>query len=106
MEEQNYDPACERIDTAVKAIFLLYRRGRWEVLCRLFPQMKRREIEAAFERFDDRFIQSYGGKITTEKQVFALMRCFPPHSMTMAACKMVGRYQWMMQFERNQRRVS
>jgi hypothetical protein len=72
---RRYDPACERIDTAVKAIWLLYRRARWNLLEEVMG-MDRSDLERIFGQFDMQFVASDHGRIRTESQVFALLRAF------------------------------
>jgi len=74
-EEVVYDPACARIDTAIKAMWLLYRRGKTKLLAE-WLLMDKREVESRFLEFDLRYIQSESGRITSEKQVFRLLRLF------------------------------
>ena len=70
-----YDPACERIDTAIKAMWLLYRRGKVGLIAERVG-LPKREVYERFLAFDLRFIQSERGRITSEKQVFNLIRSF------------------------------
>lgn len=71
-----FDPPCARPDIAIKAIFLLWRRGKWELLLDLFPGIEREEIEARMQAFDDKYIEGEG-RIRTEEQVFALVKTWP-----------------------------
>lgn len=72
---KRYDPACERIDTAVKAIWLLYRRARWAALEELMG-IPRSEMERIFGQFDMQYVASDHGRIRSESQVFSLLRMF------------------------------
>lgn len=45
-----YDPRCERVEVALRAIWLLFRRAKWELLA--LTGLPRREFEPLFEAFD------------------------------------------------------
>lgn len=45
-----YDPRCERFETAVKAIWLLYRRSKWDLLALM--GLPRADFEPIFTTFD------------------------------------------------------
>lgn len=90
MAKEAFDPACASPITAVKAIFLLWRRGRWALLQRVFPAIPRERLDLIFTIFDEVFVEGERG-IRTEEQVFELVRMFPP--MAEAAVLMVGVYQ-------------
>lgn len=68
-----FDPPCARYDVAIKALFLLWRRGKWPMLLELFPTLTREEVNKRFQAFDD----TIDSKIRTEKQVFTLVVMFP-----------------------------
>jgi hypothetical protein len=70
-----YDPSCDRIDVSIKAIWLLYRRGRWDLLATF--NVTRARFERAFEAFDDRYIRGQG-VITTPTQVNRLLQMAGP----------------------------
>lgn len=105
-----YDPACERIDTAIKAMWLLYRRGKAGLIAERMG-LPRSEVEDKFLAFDLRYIQSERGRITTEKQVFNLIRSFEEvetyrdefgglhvrhhNPLVIAAMHMTVEYQWI-----------
>jgi len=72
---KKYDPSCERLDVAVKAVWLLYRRAKWEILEDL-TGMEQEDLEAIFEQFDLLHISSDHGRIRSENQVFSLLRMF------------------------------
>lgn len=48
--EPAYDPACERVETAVKAIWLLYRRAKWNLL--EVAGLPREQIEPLLAAYD------------------------------------------------------
>lgn len=114
-EVVKYDPACDRIDTAIKAMWLLYRRGKVNILAD-WMQLPRAEVEARFLDFDLRYIQSDRGKIVSEKQVFRLIRSFNQEEIVrddegrvhvrthnpliVGALHMVAEYQWISRGER------
>lgn len=83
-----YYPGCERLDTAVKAIWLLYRRGRWGCLAAV--NLPRHQVEEDFARFDYDHIASEKGRIRTEEQVFTLIRYCP--LVLPAALEVMKRY--------------
>lgn len=72
---RHHDPSCERLDTAIKAIWLLYRRARWTILEELLG-LPRSELERIFGQFDMRYVASDHGKLRSETQCFALLRMF------------------------------
>lgn len=72
---REYDPACERLDVAIKAIWLLYRRARWAILEDL-TGMERCALEPIFVQFDMLHISSDHGRIRSDTQVFTLLRMF------------------------------
>jgi hypothetical protein len=89
VEELAYDPACERIDTAIKAIWLLFRRARWGLLAEV--GMPRRQVEEDLVRFDLEQIASDNGRIRSEMQCWLLIRYCP--LVLTAAMQLLGRYQ-------------
>jgi hypothetical protein len=109
---KKYDPACERLDTAVKAIWLLYRRARWAALEELMG-IPRSEMERIFGQFDMLYVASDHGRIRSESQVFSLLRMFnleveevvnrrkkivrkrKVNPLLAAAMQLVVDYQWM-----------
>lgn len=108
-----WDPACERVDTAIKAMWLLYRRGKAGLIAERMG-LPRREVEERFLAFDLRYIQSERGRITTEKQVFNLIRVFNQtevvlidghkqvrihNPLLVAAMHLVVEYQWISRGE-------
>lgn len=84
-----YDPACERFDVAIKAIWLLYRWARWGLLAEL--GLARAEVQVAFGRFDYEQISSERGRLRTEEQCFGLIRYYP--AVLLAAIELLKRYQ-------------
>ena len=108
-KEEPFDPACERVDTAIKAMWLLYRRGKAGLIAERM-HVPKREIEDKFLAFDLRYIQSERGRITSEKQVFNLIRMFNEtevveidgrrqvrthNPLLVAAMHLVVEYQWI-----------
>lgn len=83
-----YDPECERFDTAVKAIWLLYRWGMWGYLTQI--GLEKRAVEQEFARFDYEHIVGERGRIRTEEQCFHLIRYCPV--VLSAAMLMMKRY--------------
>ena len=83
-----YDPTCERLDTAVKALWLLYRWGMWGYLAEV--GLNKREVERDLARFDYEVIVSERGRIRTEEQCFALVRYCP--AILAAALEVMKRY--------------
>lgn len=70
-----WDEQCLKLSTAVKAIWILYRRGKWDLLeCIGFP---RKEYEHLFIKFDLQHITSEHGLLRTERQVIAVMHAIP-----------------------------
>lgn len=67
-----YDPACERLDTAIKGIWRLWRRGKWSCLAEL--GLTRREFEDLFEEFDITHITTDHGLIYQEATVEQLIQ--------------------------------
>ena len=49
--ESPYDPLCERVETAIKAIWLLYLRAKWPLLAQI--GLSRAEFEPIFAAFDN-----------------------------------------------------
>lgn len=82
---------CLEFSTGVRAVWLLYRWGRWDLLKRLgIP----RTAEGVFQEFEDTNILGVGGKLKSEAQVRALTKAYP--SVVGAATQLVGLY--MIQF--------
>jgi hypothetical protein len=65
-----YDPACERTDVAIKAVWRLFLRGHWEQLKEL--GLVRRHYEARLEEASD-----HTGRLVTEGQVLELLQSCP-----------------------------
>jgi hypothetical protein len=70
-----YDPQCERVDTAVKAIWLLFRWGKWQLLEQI--GMPRDAVEEDLVRFDMEEVVADHGRIHTEAQTLKLRRYCP-----------------------------
>jgi hypothetical protein len=98
-----YDPACERIDTAVKAIWKLYRRGKWGCLSEL--GLTRKEMEEVFDEFDALYITTDHGLLYQEATVQQLLKFEKDKRGTRkilgAAVEMIARYIWAFQDERH-----
>jgi hypothetical protein len=99
---ERYDPACERIDTAVKAIWKLYRRGKWGCLSEY--GLTRKEMEPIFEEFDAEFITTDHGLLYQEATVQHLLKFEKEKRGTQkileAATKMIASYILAFQDER------
>ncbi len=97
-----YDPACERIDTAIKAIWKLYRRGKWGCLSEL--GLTRKEMEEVFDEFDSLYITTDHGLLYQEATVQQLIKFEHDKRGTKmiltAAMELVARYIWTYQDER------
>lgn len=78
---------CLKLDTGVRAIWLLYRWGRWDLLGQLGLS---RDYETDLETFDDHNIISDRGRINREKQVIQLIKFNPP--VLQAAINLIGEY--------------
>ncbi|GHO44548.1 hypothetical protein KSX_27110 [Ktedonospora formicarum] len=88
MNRELYDPACMRFDTAIRAVWILYRRGKWRELETL--GLNRSECEPIFQQFDMECIFADNGLIKTESETFELiMRC---PAVAQAANDMVLQY--------------
>ena len=83
-----FDTACLTIPTAVKALWLLYRRGRWDLLKRV--GVKRGQAERVLLGFEDAGTFGVGGNLKSQKQMKALLRTYPP--LLDAAVRLVGVY--------------
>lgn len=83
-----YDKECLTIPTAVKAIWMLYRRGRWDLLKRV--GLKQGEAEPVFLEFEDAGTFGVGGSLKSQRQVRALIHAYPPIVDT--ATRLVGVY--------------
>ncbi len=98
-----YDPACERIDTAIKAIWKLYRRGKWVLLSEL--GLTRKEMEEVFDEFDGLYITTDHGLLYQEATVQQLIRFEfdkkGTRKILAAATEMIARYIWTYQDERH-----
>jgi hypothetical protein len=101
---ERYDPACERIDTAIKAIWKLYRRGKWVLLSEL--GLTRREMEALFDEFDAVYITTDHGLIYQEATVQQFIRYeqekLGTQKILTAAAVLIARYIWTFQDERHE----
>jgi hypothetical protein len=84
-----YDPECERLDVAIRAIWLLYRRGRWELLGRV--GLDRASVELPFETFDYDRLTNERGRLRTEGDCYELIRYAP--LVLHAALQMMKLYQ-------------
>ena len=98
-----YDPACERIDTAVKAIWKLFRRRKWGLLAEI--GLARNEFEELFDEFDYTYITTDHGLLYQEATVQQLMRFEDEKLGTKkilgAAMELIARYIWTYQDERH-----
>ena len=97
-----YDPACERIDTAIKAIWLLFRRRKWGLLAEL--GLIRKEMEELFDQFDYTYITTDHGRLYQEATVQQLIRYehekLGTKKILGAATELIARYIWTYQDER------
>lgn len=87
MGAENFDPACLLIPTAVKALWLAYKRGHWEVLRKL--GLRREDIDEPFKMYDALRVARTPG-LRGNKQVLALLKAYPP--IVDAAVRLVGLY--------------
>jgi hypothetical protein len=87
-ELEQFDRACTYPDTAVKAIWLLYRRGMWANLAKI--GLPRAQFVTKFETFDDQFLSGDVGRVRTERDVHNLIQ-FIPEVLT-AAIRLSGVY--------------
>jgi len=85
---RDFDPACTRIDKAVAAIWLLYRRAKWALLDDL--GLRRHVVEPIFGAYDMRYISTDHGRIHTEKQAAHLIGMYP--QVEIAALDLISRY--------------
>jgi hypothetical protein len=97
-----YDPACERVDVAVKAIWKLYRRGKWSCLSEY--GLTRKEMEPIFDEFGGLYITTDHGLFYQEATVQQLIRYEHEKRGTRkileAAVKMIASYILAFQDER------
>lgn len=91
--EPVYDAECERAGVAIKAIWLLYRRGNWNLLAGM--GLERAEFERAFESFDFLHVVYERGRLANEQQAFALLR-FIHRESPRAAVKFLSAAFWMV----------
>ena len=84
-----YDPHCESLLTATRAIWMLYLRGKWDLLAQYGIT---RAYEPDFELFNISYIQREDGKLGRDVEVFALIRYLP--MITQVANRLVGDYQY------------
>lgn len=89
--EPLYDAECERAGVALKAIWLLYRRGRWDLLSGM--GLTRAEFEQTFEQFDDLHVLRV--RLANEQQAMALLR-FTHRQSPRAAVKLLSAAFWMV----------
>jgi hypothetical protein len=97
-----YDPACERVDVAIKAIWKLYRRGKWSCLSEY--GLTRSDMEEIFYEFDNNFIVTDHGLLYQEATVQQLIKYEFEKRGTRkildAAVKMIASYILAFQDER------
>lgn len=87
MRGEAFDPACLLIPVAIKALWLAYKRGHWEVLRKL--GLRREDIEEPFKMYDALRVARTPG-LRGNKQVLALLKAYPP--LIDAAVRLVGLY--------------
>lgn len=90
--EPGYDPRCERVEVALRAIWLLFRRAKWDLL--LLCGLPRAEFEPLFEAFDllvEGHLLSYADTALLNRFIYAVR---PSSAMRLlgAAFWMIGRY--------------
>lgn len=87
-----YDPRCERVETAVKAVWLLYRRAKWDLLA--IMGIPRREFEPLFASFDLLIERHYLTDETATRLVRYARRARPGSAIRLlsAAFWMIGKY--------------
>lgn len=64
-----YDPRCTRIEVALRAIWLLYRRGKWDLLAEC--GITKARFDTLFWAFDERLETE---KLRTDQQTLAFLR--------------------------------
>lgn len=86
--KQKFCRECLDQRTAVKAVWLAYLWGRWDILSRL--GIRRKDAEPIFEKFKDANVLGDGGRLKSIRQVYALLRAYP--RVVDASAKLVGLY--------------
>lgn len=92
-----FDPALARVDTAVKAIWQLYRWERWELLASL--GVDREKYEPIFHQFDEEHIISDHGLLESNHVPKLLKVCGP--ELVARSLEILERYQMMTRESRN-----
>lgn len=88
MGEELVDVHCESYIVACRALWLLYLRGKWDLLREL--QVERKEVEPLFDLFSAAYLGDRS-RITTEAEVISLLRNVP--ELVWSLILMVGAYQ-------------
>jgi hypothetical protein len=99
-EDGGYDEKCERPDVAIRAIWELYRRDRWELLGEV--GLPRAAFYERFRKFDEEHITSESGKLHRNSQVVAFLQAVP--EVLRVAIAMNGMYQGMYSKQRRKRK--
>lgn len=76
MREIRLCTECLDYRTGVKGVWLLFRRGKWGELARL--GVKREKAEATLQAYMDANLFGAGGKLRSNKQVYDLLKAYPP----------------------------
>lgn len=79
---------CIDYRTGIKAVWLLYRRGKWVELSRL--GLKRGEATRSLQPFQDDNIFGTAGRLKSTRQVYDLLQTYPP--LLNAAVLLVNTY--------------
>lgn len=71
--EGEYDPRCTRIEVALRAIWLLYRRKKWDLLER--AGIDQETFDILFWAYADQLLTENGeARIRTDQQTLAFLR--------------------------------
>lgn len=74
-KEAYFDRECLKLNTAIRAVWILYRRGRWELLESIM--LPRWKYEKPFLDYDNKHIFTEHGLIRTDRQTMHFAESIP-----------------------------
>lgn len=87
MKPETYDADSETIPTAIRAIWLAFKRGQWELLRQL--GLSRKEMEEPLRKFDATRL-ARDDRLVGKAQLYEAIQVYPP--VVDAAIRLSGLY--------------
>lgn len=97
--EGEYDPACARVETALRAIWMLYRRDKWVLLEEM--GIPKAEFQMEFQEFGDQY--DIGRYLRGDRQTLEFLTYFRRLDIRLAV-RLLSAAVWMIGSYMTQRR--